>query len=189
MSLTKKIDRRVCYSKAAIRESFLALLAKKPIEKISVTEICSDANINRGTFYAHYADPFDLRRCLADELALVLKARMDELGVTRLKSVEIFTLFRENSELCRIFAGKNGDSNALHRLIAKAADAYLGQEPDRIGKLSAEQLEYIRLMLIASITATVKHWLDTGLAAEPEELAAILDRFCSRGILDFVCDK
>ena len=68
MSERIKIDRRVRYTKEAIRESFFALLEQKPVEKISVTEICRGADINRGTFYSHYTDPFDLRRSLADEL-------------------------------------------------------------------------------------------------------------------------
>lgn len=58
----KKEDRRVRYTKQAIRDGFLRLLAEKPIEKISVTEICREADINRGTFYAHYSDPYELKR-------------------------------------------------------------------------------------------------------------------------------
>ena len=52
MSSPKKTDRRVKYTKQAIRDSFLKLLSEKPIEKISVTEICREAEINRGTFYS-----------------------------------------------------------------------------------------------------------------------------------------
>ena len=60
MSSPKKTDRRVKYTKQAIRDSFLKLLSEKPIEKISVTEICREAEINRGTFYSHYTNPYDL---------------------------------------------------------------------------------------------------------------------------------
>ena len=49
-SKPKKEDRRVRYTKQAIRDGFLTLLSRKPIEKISVTEICREADINRGTF-------------------------------------------------------------------------------------------------------------------------------------------
>ena len=65
----KKEDRRVRYTKQAIRDGFLRLLAEKPIEKISVTEICREADINRGTFYAHYSDPYELKRSLEDQLS------------------------------------------------------------------------------------------------------------------------
>ncbi len=29
---------------------------EKPVDKISVTELCERADINRGSFYAHYVD-------------------------------------------------------------------------------------------------------------------------------------
>ena len=36
------------------------LMAKKPIEKIRVTEICREAEIERPTFYYHFKDKYDL---------------------------------------------------------------------------------------------------------------------------------
>ena len=70
----KKEDRRVRYTKQAIRDGFLRLLAEKPIEKISVTEICREADINRGTFYAHYSDPYVLCKPLRRGAGLACSA-------------------------------------------------------------------------------------------------------------------
>ena len=55
----KTQDARVRYTKMMIRNSLLELLSTKPIAKITVTEICERAGINRATFYAHYTDPTD----------------------------------------------------------------------------------------------------------------------------------
>lgn len=43
-------------SKRLIRQAFVELLKEKDLEKITVTNIITRANINRGTFYAHYQD-------------------------------------------------------------------------------------------------------------------------------------
>ncbi len=188
MSERIKIDRRVRYTKKAIRESFFALLEQKPVEKISVTEICRGADINRGTFYSHYTDPFDLRRSLADELVQAIEERMHELGVTRLSSIETFKLIRENRELCRVFAGENGDRDALGKIISMHTDAYLNEVLSKVGNLPQTQTDCLRMLLISSITTIVKHWFDTDLEAEPEEVSMILDKYCSRGILGFIED-
>ena len=45
-------NRKTQYTKSVIRESFLSLLREKPVEKITVTELCAKADINRSTFYA-----------------------------------------------------------------------------------------------------------------------------------------
>ena len=39
---------------------FEELIQRKPVEKITVTEIAKNAQINKGTFYLHYSDIYDL---------------------------------------------------------------------------------------------------------------------------------
>ena len=45
----KKIDRRVRYTKMVLRESLLELMKTKPVVKITTTELCKHADINRNT--------------------------------------------------------------------------------------------------------------------------------------------
>ncbi|MFD1904069.1 TetR/AcrR family transcriptional regulator [Paenibacillus rhizoplanae] len=48
------------YKKMVIKESLLKLLTERSINKVTVTDICREANINRNTFYSHYASQFEL---------------------------------------------------------------------------------------------------------------------------------
>lgn len=54
------LDARLRYTRMVIKNSFVELLKKKPINKITVKEICDMAEINRATFYKHYLDVYDL---------------------------------------------------------------------------------------------------------------------------------
>ena len=54
------MDRRTKYTKNIIKETFIDLLSEKDISKVSVSEICKIADINRATFYRYYLDVFDL---------------------------------------------------------------------------------------------------------------------------------
>ena len=54
------IDRRIMRTKTAIREALVALIQEKGFGALSVSDITSRADINRGTFYLHYKDKFDL---------------------------------------------------------------------------------------------------------------------------------
>ena len=49
----KKQDRRTRYTRQTIKDTFLELLKQKSFTKITVTEVCKNAEINRGTFYLH----------------------------------------------------------------------------------------------------------------------------------------
>lgn len=57
---TKKPDRRTEKTKELIKSALLNILRNKPFPKVSVTEICQECNINRGTFYLHYLDLYDV---------------------------------------------------------------------------------------------------------------------------------
>ena len=48
------MDKRIEYTKKTLKDTFLSLLAEKDIINITVSEICKEAGINRGTFYRYY---------------------------------------------------------------------------------------------------------------------------------------
>ncbi|HHV31681.1 TetR/AcrR family transcriptional regulator [Caproiciproducens sp. LBM24188] len=47
-------------TKKALAASFKKLLAEKPLDKITVTDIVEDCEVNRQTFYYHFKDIYDL---------------------------------------------------------------------------------------------------------------------------------
>ena len=55
-----KTDRRVRRTKRLLLESLTSLMKEKPIKDISVKELTDLADINRGTFYLHYRDIYDM---------------------------------------------------------------------------------------------------------------------------------
>ena len=53
-------DRRYYRTKRVIRETFEDLIKKKPIDKITVTDLMERADLDRRTFYNHYGSVFDI---------------------------------------------------------------------------------------------------------------------------------
>ena len=49
-------DRRTKRTEKLIQEAFFELLKTTPADKITVRQICEQADINRSTFYDHYED-------------------------------------------------------------------------------------------------------------------------------------
>jgi AcrR family transcriptional regulator len=55
-----KIDPRIRRTHQLLRDALTGLLARKDFDSLSIQEIAEAATLNRGTFYAHYADKFAL---------------------------------------------------------------------------------------------------------------------------------
>ena len=63
------MDIRITKTRKSIADAFLELRARKPIEKITVKELCEKAQINKSTFYTHYRDIYDLSETLEEQFA------------------------------------------------------------------------------------------------------------------------
>lgn len=74
-------DMRVYKTKRNIERTFLELLAKHPFDKITVQMITKEALVNKGTFYRHYTDKYDLAHQVAqntlDRLAIHVRANTE----------------------------------------------------------------------------------------------------------------
>ena len=53
-------NQRIRLSKAMLKNALMRLLKEKPIEKISIYELCAAAQINRTTFYKYYGSQYEL---------------------------------------------------------------------------------------------------------------------------------
>ena len=62
------MDLRQRKTRKAIKEAFLKLHEKKPVEKITVKELAGIAQISKATFYLHYRDIYDLAEQLQKEV-------------------------------------------------------------------------------------------------------------------------
>lgn len=65
---TKKLDRRQIRTKRRIREALMALVLEKPVEKITIKELAERADIDRKTFYLHYASIGEVLSEMQEEL-------------------------------------------------------------------------------------------------------------------------
>ena len=65
--MSKKQDPRTIQTKALIKQTLLETMKKTAFEKITVSELCKIAGINRGTFYLHYCDLWAVLEELEDE--------------------------------------------------------------------------------------------------------------------------
>ncbi|HUN24011.1 MAG TPA: TetR/AcrR family transcriptional regulator [Anaerolineales bacterium] len=102
-------------SRKFIRQAFLELLQEKSPEKITVTDIITRADINRGTFYAHYQDLPDLFEQVESELLENLFGFLEQMDTS--------TFFSNPLPLLLQIAAYLQANHDFYRLLARTPNA------------------------------------------------------------------
>ncbi len=119
---TNDNDSRVKRTKKLIRQSLVELAKEKSVTKITVKELTDHAEINRGTFYLHYKDVFDLVDALEKELYEKFECVLNSITSERLLSDAVSvcevvcTHFWDHIDLYSMLMGENGDAKFTYDL-------------------------------------------------------------------------
>lgn len=182
------VDRRVRKTKKQLRECLTRLLKEKKVQDITVRELTDMADLNRGTFYLHYRDVFDLLEKTENELLDEFNSLMYRHNAQELTSnlaeifVEIFHLVKDNADLVFILLGENGDLNFVNRLKSLVREKCLQHWMELFRGEDPAMFEAYYSFIVSGCVGLVQFWLQTGLKESPEELGGLAERFITQGI-------
>ena len=163
-----KNNKRRRESMQNIERVFINLLQEREINEISVSDICKGAELNRSTFYANYADIYDLADKIRDQLESEFHALfIRDTGEEResFGAVKMFRHMRENQLFYKTYF-KLGYDNRHDILTYDAMRA----QADFDNRHIDYHIEFFR----SGLNAIVKLWLKNGCIETPEEMAEIL---------------
>ena len=114
-------DIRVRRTKKLLRKGVAEIGKTKSVNKITVKELTDLVEINRGTFYLHYKDVYDLVDSIEDELCeefdqKVLTVTPDDILHRPVDVLETyFEYFRTHKDIINVLMGENGDAKFVYR--------------------------------------------------------------------------
>lgn len=186
----KRQDRRLAKTDRAIQNALMDLLTQRPLAKISVSDVARQADIDRKTFYLHYATVEDAFQAIADGIIADSVARIEDrmhrsgdvsfLGAFEayFSSIgEIFlderfiTMRKANSVPLEITFRYYGDS--LQRLMMQSELFLFFPESAR---------QYLVSFLLYLTVGTYMTWLDSGMKESLEELTALASGLAAQGL-------
>ena len=88
-------SRRTKMTRRLMKDALMELMEVKPLAAVSITELCSRADINRSTFYSYYDDLLQLLEEIADDIIAQLPESkpIDDGADLDRQLVEEFTRF------------------------------------------------------------------------------------------------
>lgn len=172
-------DRRVRRTKALLLQGLIRLMGEKDIKDISVRELSDLVDINRGTFYLHYSDIYDMLAQLEDELFEEFHAILDrtlnpESGVLSHNTLlEIFSFLERHLELARVMMGPHGDLTFVNRMKDLVKDRiYSILESQQ----ATEDYPYIESFIVSGFVGVIEAWLNHPAPPSPREMDALCRR-------------
>ena len=179
---TQKQDRRIRKTQKLLKESLLELMEKKDFKNISVKDITELADLNRGTFYLHYADTYSLLQEMESEVLNDFQDMVNNCRYAFKKDsllpvfIPIIHYIEENKKICKILfenSSSNDFVNRFHTLVLKNGTALIREQyPDAKEVILNYYLEFITY----GLTGVLKSWLDTDMQQPKEEVAEFVDK-------------
>lgn len=171
------LDARVRYTKMVIKDAFISLLKEKPLNKITVKEICGLAEISRATFYKHYCDPFDLLEKMEQEILSNLRQGLKASpGSPRETFTFLLVNIRADGERYQTLFSENGDSKFPGRIFSLYYEHIARDISAQFPRLSPKQQEWLYYFTAQGCCGILERWIYSGMEESVEEVADFADR-------------
>ncbi len=182
-----KVDRRVRKTKALLLKGLTELMEQKDVNHISVRELTDLVDLNRGTFYLHYRDIFDMVNQVEDELFQEFDNLFREplpgdssSPSTQTVLTNIFTFLAENEKTVRAFMGPHGDLTFINRLKNLVKTRVRKAWEDR--GMDPSKFEYFFAYTASGCIGLMEVWLKNGFQESAEEMARMADSMLTNGV-------
>ena len=187
----KKIDRRVRKTKQQLQDGFIYLRKQKDLKEITVKELCELTDLNRGTFYLHYKDIYDLSEQLEESLFVSFQEVLDKHTITsEYKTIDspkpllrdILLLIKDNSEFCTMLLSDTGEIAFVNKLKKLVLDIAFKKCIDLFDFNKKEYFTYSYNFILYGCIGIIESWLLNGLKEDPEEIAELASQMILDGI-------
>jgi AcrR family transcriptional regulator len=171
----RKTDHRIKYTKDILRKSLLDLMEKQSIEKITVTDLCNRAEINRGTFYKYYANPHDLLSEIQNDLYKKISKAIENNQLKKALKTEMLSVVYENRDLFRILFSENGDKEFLQKIINMDYENNVNMLKKNC-RMDDMHIRAIYTFISSGMAGLVQLWISGGLNITPDEMGEFITK-------------
>lgn len=170
-------------TRARIKRALAELMGEKGFDALTVSDVTRRAGINRGTFYLHFVDKYDMLEQLEAEvigsLEEVLLAGEVPAGASCMelfpydKILAALLIVRSDFDFVAAISGRGGDpdfSAKLKQIIEGLLDHGL-QRAGTAVKTDLFPEAYARELAISHVLTIIQLWLARGGEESPEDVA------------------
>lgn len=188
MKLNGTEDLRVQKTIEAIRNAFANMISEMDYEKITVTELCARAKINKKTFYRYYPTLDDLLGELQDEMSQEYAERVADFKLPEeLDKVnrEFFLYSVEKGDFYDKITCSGNYSYIRQKMIDNVMESTWGKSPF-IQQLDCYKRNILYTFIQTSSVEMYKRWVMDGKKVPIEEIIEMTNRLLCQGVYGLI---
>ncbi len=169
-------------SKNLIKKALAKLIHEKDIGKITVSDIIREADISRGTFYAHYADVHAVVEQIESEELKNLMDFVDRFGfeniITNTSTFieDICVYLNKDIEYYRMIAQSNILNNFIWRMVNIYYEKLLEHTLNSVGASDRDEAELYLIYITSGAKTIIMSWLNGEIKCTPAEIGERLGK-------------
>lgn len=179
-------------TKAELREAFWKLYATHPIERITVGEVCEIAGYNRGTFYLHYSDLYDMLHGIEDELLSGMTECVEgcmkrlEKDAGKLSCIaactDVVLFYERNKAYISVLLSERGDPSFIFRLKENLKPLWRAYVIGDAEGRSDSEIDLILEYTLAGTLYMISRWLSNPESVSAHKLAHLVYDFSIKDV-------
>lgn len=186
-----KEDLRVTVTKQVIHKAMIHLPEKKRIDNIKRSELCTQAGVNRATFYRHYGTLQDVLREMETEIIRNMPLSdgppksQEEI---RHKVESVCNYMYDNAHILRVLFTNSTDDDMTKSLMSLYEELVLRHRNEfKFSGLSEEAHQIMIALFGGGAYSLLKRWIMGEIEKTPTELAGVLyNIICFQGLFDMI---
>ncbi len=168
-------NQRIRLSKMMLKNALLQLLKEKPLNQISVYEICETAQINRTTFYKYYGSQTELLQDIETDFFAHLNEDMKDIVEKDPNAMaEVLNYLYDQRETFCILVKAVSTKDFTTQLFAIPSLGQIFQNLVDASSYSQTKARYIRQFVQQGAFAVLCEWLES---ENPEPVSEIAEVF------------
>lgn len=168
------MDIRIVRTEKMINDAMLELLAKKPAEKITPTELCRKATVNRNTFYAHYKNTAEVLDGIENNLLDAVNESINDSKTPVEAITALCEMMTENKKLCTVLFSKSMGGRITQKVFAIADKFNMSKMQSENNELTENYRQMLSSYTIRGSAAVLECWVQNGMREEPREIAEFI---------------
>jgi len=189
----KTVDRRVRKTRSQLRKCLSILLETKKIQNITVKELAQMADINRGTFYLHYKDVYDLMEHIQADLLKEFEDILTKIAPDTDNLVPfieaLFVFIYDNKDMAKIFLHDDLDANFSNELRNKLQTCVFNKYKAFIKQKNMPYFELYYDFILSGTLGLLVRWIDSEFEMSPHDLAVLTLSFIRNGLKNIMKKK